>query len=125
MLTPSKKKQPYPVQPPLRRYLAAYTREVALPVDYDSLTHYSENYPLLDRDGRDTLWRTVTFPPAEARDVYKGLRDIYALLRASGDVNRMSHLAVSRVDYCEFGNTKPFRIRIVNLLNDNQDYFYI
>lgn len=125
MLTPSKKKQTYPVQPPLRNYLAAYTREVVLPVDYDSLTHYSENYPLLDRDGRDTLWRTVTFPPTEARDVYKGLRDIYALLRSSGDVNRMSHLAVSRVDYCEFGNTKPFRIRIVNLLNDNQDYFYI
>src|SRR5262249_28384053 len=82
MLTPPKKKKLYSVPPPLRRYLADYTREVALPVDYDSLTHYSENYPLLDRDGRDTLWRTVTFPPAEARDVYKGLRDIYALLRS-------------------------------------------
>lgn len=125
MLTPTRKKLPYPVQPPLRRYLAAFTRELQLPVDYESLTHHAESYPLLDREGRDTLWRTVTFSPGEAREIYAGLRDIYALLRASGDTKRMSHLAVSRVDYCEFGNSKPFRIRIVNLLNDNQDYFYV
>ncbi len=125
MLTPTKKKLAYPVLPPLRRYLASYTRENLLPVDYESLTHHSESYPLLDRDGQDTLWRTVTFSPGEAREIYQGLRDIYALLRASGDIKRMSHLAVSRVDFCEFGNSKPFRVRIVNLLNDNQDYFYV
>ena len=26
---------------------------------------------------------------------------------------------------CTFGNTKPFRIRIVNQYNDNHDYFYV
>ena len=31
---------------------------------------------------------------------------------------------MDRVDYCTFGNTKPFRIRIVNQYNDNHDYFY-
>ncbi|MDV7390049.1 hypothetical protein RZS08_01795, partial [Arthrospira platensis SPKY1] len=35
------------------------------------------------------------------------------------------HLTVDRVDYCEFGNSKPFRIKIQNTLNDNHDYFYI
>ena len=29
------------------------------------------------------------------------------------------------MDYCTFGNTKPFRIRIVNQYNDNHDYFYV
>jgi hypothetical protein len=29
------------------------------------------------------------------------------------------------VDFCTFGNSTPFRIRIVNAYNDNQDYFYI
>jgi len=37
----------------------------------------------------------------------------------------IEHLAVTRVDYCTFGNTKPFRIRISNQLNDNYDHFYI
>jgi len=37
----------------------------------------------------------------------------------------MEHLLVDRVDYCAFGNSKPFRIRIVNQFNDNHDYYYV
>ena len=37
----------------------------------------------------------------------------------------MKHLYVDRIDYCHFGNSKPFRVRIVNKLNDNYDYFYV
>ena len=37
----------------------------------------------------------------------------------------MQHLYVDRVDFCTFGNSTPFRIRIVNAYNDNQDYFYV
>jgi hypothetical protein len=29
------------------------------------------------------------------------------------------------VDFCSFGNSLPFRIRIVNGINENPDYFYI
>jgi len=29
------------------------------------------------------------------------------------------------VDYCSFGNSHPFRIRIVNKFNDNYDHYYI
>jgi hypothetical protein len=29
------------------------------------------------------------------------------------------------VDLCTYGNTQPFRIRIVNRVNDNFDYFYL
>jgi hypothetical protein len=32
---------------------------------------------------------------------------------------------VARVDYCTFGNSHPFRIRIVNRYNDNYDHYYI
>jgi hypothetical protein len=35
------------------------------------------------------------------------------------------HLYVDRVDFCTFGNSTPFRIRIVNAFNENQDYFYV
>jgi hypothetical protein len=34
-------------------------------------------------------------------------------------------MAVSRIDYCSFGNSNPFRIRIVNRYNDNYDHYYI
>jgi hypothetical protein len=37
----------------------------------------------------------------------------------------MKHLYVDRIDFCTFGNSEPFRIRIVNSYNDNQDYYYI
>jgi len=37
----------------------------------------------------------------------------------------MDHLYVDRIDFCTFGNSRPFRIRIVNAYNDNQDYYYI
>ena len=37
----------------------------------------------------------------------------------------VQHLYIDRVDFCSFGNSTPFRIRIVNAYNDNQDYFYM
>ncbi|MFM8790118.1 MAG: hypothetical protein ACKOEI_09765, partial [Chthoniobacterales bacterium] len=35
------------------------------------------------------------------------------------------HLAVERVDYGDFGNSRPFRIRIVNQFNGNADHYYV
>ena len=32
---------------------------------------------------------------------------------------------MDRIDFCTFGNSNPFRIRIVNSHNENQDYYYI
>ena len=37
----------------------------------------------------------------------------------------MRHLYIDRVDLCLYGNTRPFRVRVVNKINDNFDYFYI
>jgi len=67
----------------------------------------------------------VSYPRSELKEISTGLRHIYALLRASGDMSVMEHLFVDRIDFCEFGNSQPFRIRIVNRYNDNQDYFYV
>jgi hypothetical protein len=46
-------------------------------------------------------------------------------MRTEGDDTLIDHLFVDRVDLCVYGNTKPFRVRIVNKINDNFDYFYI
>ncbi len=81
--------------------------------------------PLYDADGEDTLWETLIYEPFIMKQLNEGLKRVYAILKAGGDETVIEHLYVDRIDYCVFGNSKPFRIRIVNSRNDNQDYFYV
>jgi len=71
------------------------------------------------------LWETVLYPPDEMAALKQDLRQIYALLKVDGDLSVMEHLYIDRVDFCGFGNSMPFRIRIVNGINENPDYFYV
>lgn len=121
----SKKKLVYPVRHALRRYLVAHARANVLPVRYDDLLRYDETTPVYDKQGRDTLWETVLYPPSERRAIYKALVRTYALLRVKGDLSLMKHLVTDRVDVCSYGNTQPFRVRILNEINENFDYFYV
>jgi len=121
----SRKKLIYRVADPFAAYLARYDRLAALPVRYDDLMRYQQAIPLYDKAGRDTLWVSVLFPAQDQAEIQAGLLQIYALLKAGGDVAALVHLNVDRIDLCTYGNTQPFRIRIVNVLNDNFDYFYL
>lgn len=123
--TPSRKKVPYAVSDGLFRYLEKHDRTAKLPLQYEDLLRYNSSIPLLDHDNNDTLWETVYYAESDSRELFEGLTYIYALLKTDGDTEVMEHLTVSRIDYCTFGNTKPFRIRIINRLNDNYDHFYI
>lgn len=121
----SRKKLVFPVTEGLRRYLRRYLREQRLPLCYEQLLNYTESIPVYDRLGKDTLWETAIYPAAVADNIYQGLKQIYAKLKAGGNTQSQEHLYIDRVDYCLFGNTNPFRIRIVNRYNDVWDYFYI
>ena len=121
----TEKKPSYPIRSGLRHYLQKTAREFDLPVTYDQLKQYHEGIPLCDARGNDTLWETVIYPAGEMDRLAHGLTMIYALLKAEGDLSIMDHLYVDRIDYCTFGNSNPFRIRIVNSYNDNQDYYYV
>ena len=79
----------------------------------------------MDKFGNDTFWETPLYPHYFMDQLYDGLKVIYAKLKASGNTRIVQHKYIDRVEYCGFGNTKPFRIRIVNRLNDVYDYFYI
>lgn len=122
---PSKKKIHYPINKELRKYLIQYDREMKLPVMYSDMLRFNLATPLLDKDNVDTLWQTVYYDESEMKELYPGLKYIYALMNASGRLEVMDHLQVSRIDYCTFGNSKPFRVRIINRLNDNYDHFYV
>jgi hypothetical protein len=121
----TKRKPSFPVRPELRAYLAHCTREVKLPLSYADMLGYAESIPLRNAQGEDTLWETVTYEGSEMRRINNALTRVYALLKADGDMTAVKHLYVDRVDFCAFGNSQPFRVRIVNAYNDNQDYYYV
>lgn len=121
----SRKKIIYPVNAALRKYLKTYQRERKLPVSYPQLKFYTESLPLIDHKGKDTLWETVMYPQDQIADIHTGLKQVYAMLKAGGDTKVQKHLYIERIDYCSFGNSHPFRIKIVNSYNDVHDYFYI
>lgn len=119
------KKIPYAVDQGLRDYLLKYGREILLPIHYSDLSRYSDGIALYDKHGNDTLWISVIYPQDDLLHIYHSLKQIYAILRANGDLSVMQHLYIDRIDLCLYGNTHPFRVRIVNRINDNYDYFYI
>jgi DNA replication protein DnaD len=55
----------------------------------------------------------------------EGIIKTYAILKTEGNLSYIKHLDVERIDFCEFGNSVPFRIRIKNMVNDNYDHYYI
>ncbi len=122
---PSKKKIPYPISRSLDRYLQKHNRKLNIHLQYEDLLRYHESLPLLDLDNEDTLWRTVYYHDQDQQEINRDLKLIYAFLKTDGDVEVIEHLSIARIDYCTFGNTQPFRIRIINRLNDNYDHFYI
>lgn len=121
----SKKKKLIPVSAGLRRYLRSYRREKKLPTTYQNLLDYDFAAPLLDKTGKDTLWETVSYTEEKSRQLDMALTSIYMMLKTEGEGARLKHLTVNRIDYCTFGNSNPFRVRIINKLNDNYDYFYV
>ncbi len=121
----SRKKPIFPVSENLHKYLRTYQRDARLPIKYDDLRNFTESFPIMDKDGKDTLWESPIYPQSEMENIHNGLKVIYAKLKASGNLRIVQHKYIDRIDYCTFGNTHPFRIRIVNRLNDVYDYFYV
>jgi hypothetical protein len=121
----SKKKIIYPIGAGLRRYLTQYGREVNIPIHYHELLRYTNSIALYDSKEQDTYWETVFYEQSDREEIHQNVKKIYALLKAGGDLSVMEHLYIDRIDLCVYGNTQPFRVRMVNRINDNFDYFYI
>jgi hypothetical protein len=113
-----------PISGQLHSYLLKVGRREPLPATYEDLLSFRESYPRYDKEGTPTHWSTVIYEPSYHEELWPKLTSIYSLLK-TGEPNAVPHLYVERVDYCEFGNSKPFRVRIVNHYNDNYDHFYV
>lgn len=121
----SKKKPSYKIKPNLEEYMVKYERSEKLPITYSDMLRWSGAFPLYDSNDEDTLWQTVMYDPSIKSELEDGLTKVYALLKTEGNTAVINHLRVDRIDYCQFGNSNPFRVKIINLFNDNYDYFYV
>ncbi len=120
----SQRKAFYEIGPDLTAFLAEFGRSFEFPPAYDMLLEFTGMFPCQTPEGGDSLWKTVTYDPERTKDLNSDLSRIYSQLK-TGKNDSLEHLYIERVDYCEFGNSKPFRVRVVNQFNDNYDHFYV
>lgn len=121
----SKKKPSFPVKDFLIQYLNKYNRYITIPVFYDDLLRFSGSVAVYDKYDNDTLWVSVYYSDSERQELDFNLKHIYTILFSDGDDDIIEFLNVDAIDYCTFGNSKPFRVKIRNILNDNYTYFYV
>ncbi len=121
----SKKKPAYPVSSDLDEYLDHYNRKIEIPIFYDDLLRFAGSVVVYDAKDEDTLWIRVYYSEFDRKEIDDSLKKVYSILHSDGSNNIHQYLNVDAVDFCTFGNSKPFRIKIRNILNDNFTYFYI
>lgn len=121
----SKKKPSYPVKEMLRKYLSTYGRETKISIFYEDLLRFSGSIVVYDKADNDTLWIRVFYPEFERTEIDNSLKKIYSLLYSDGTTRIFEFLSIDAIDYCTFGNSKPFRVKIRNILNDNHVHFYV
>ncbi len=121
----SKKKPFYPISTALTQFLKAYDRWITTPILYEDLLRFAGSVAVYDKNDEDSLWVRVYYSDSERREIDYNLKKIYTLLHSDGNESGIPYLNVDAIDYCTFGNSKPFRIKIRNILNDNFTYYYI
>lgn len=121
----SKRKPSFPITQKLNDYLSRYNRIVKIPIFYDDLLRFQGSIVVYDKDDNDTLWIRVYYNEYEREEIDLALKKVYTIFHSDGNENIIPFLSVDAIDYCTFGNSKPFRIKIRNILNDNTTYFYV
>lgn len=121
----SKKKPSYPVSKKLHSYLSEYNRNIRIPIFYEDLLRFQGSVVVYDKNEVDTLWIRVYYNEFERQEIDLSLKKVYTILHSDGNEKTIPFLNVDAIDYCTFGNSKPFRVKIRNILNDNYTYFYV
>jgi len=121
----SKKKPTYPINDRLDAYLKECNRKIKIPVFYDDLLRFSGSIVVYDKDDEDTLWVRVYYDEHERVEIESSLKKVYSILHSDGNEEAIEFLNIDAIDYCTFGNSKPFRIKVRNILNDNYTYIYV
>jgi hypothetical protein len=121
----SQKKPTFPVNELLDSYLKKYNRNVKIAVLYEDLLRFQGSVVLYDKNDVDTLWIRTFYSDFDRQEIDASLKKIYTILHSDGNDETIPFLNVDGIDYCTFGNSKPFRVKIRNIINDNYTYFYV
>lgn len=121
----SKKKPAFPINHFLNDYLVEHGRNIKIPIFYDDLLRFQGSVVVYDKNDEDTLWVRVYYSEFERQEIDLSLKKVYNILHSNGNEDNIQFLNIDAVDYCTFGNSKPFRVKVRNVLNDNYTYFYV
>lgn len=121
----SKKKPAYPISDLLSKYLTRQGRTIKVPIYYDDLLRFQGSVAIYDKYGKDTLWISVYYSEFEMEEINNSLKRVYSVLHSDGTDSLLPYLSIDSIDFCTFGNSKPFRIKVRNILNDNYLFLYI
>ena len=121
----SKKKPTFPISKSLENFLVKHNRSTVIPIFYNDLLRFQGSVSVYDKNDEDTLWVRTFYNEFERKEIDLSLKKIYTLLHSDGNENTIPFLNVDAIDFCTFGNSKPFRIKVRNILNDNFTYFYV
>ena len=118
-------KDAYPVSEQFGEYLKKFGRDVELPILYSDLINYSYSDALKDKAGKWTHWENAVYAPHQLQTISVGLIKTYQLIKSRCAAVQQAAYHIERIDFCEYGNSVPFRIKIVDSTNGAVDYFYI
>ncbi len=121
----SKKKPAYPISDLLSEYLSKQGRNIKIPVFYDDLLRFQGAIEVFDENGKDTLWISCYYSEYERDEIDLSLKQVYSILHSDGSDSIIPYLNIDSIDFCTFGNTKPFRVKVRNILNDNYIFLYV
>ncbi|HLW30991.1 MAG TPA: hypothetical protein VKX40_01930 [Aequorivita sp.] len=121
----SKKKPTYPITETLFNYLRRQGRTIKIPIYYDDLLRFQGFVSVFDANGKDTLWISVYYSELETEEIHRSLKKVYSVLHSDGTDTILPYLSIDSVDFCTFGNSKPFRVKVRNILNDNYIFLYV
>lgn len=121
----SKKKPAFPVSQALENYLQHYKRNIKIPILYEDLLRFQGSVNVYDARDEDTLWVRVYYSQFDTDEINIGLKKVYSILYSDGGDDIIKYLNIDAIDYCTFGNSKPFRVKVRNILNDNYMHFYV
>ncbi|WP_299119325.1 hypothetical protein [uncultured Tenacibaculum sp.] len=121
----SQKKPAFPVTEELHTYLNEHSRNIKIPIFYDDLLRFQGSVVVYDNNDVDTLWVRTYYSEFDREEIDLSLKKVYTILHSNGNEETIPFLNIDAIDYCTFGNSKPFRVKVRNILNDNYTYFYV
>lgn len=121
---PLMQKEIYPISNSLQQYLVKYRRDIELPINYSELFHYRYTNAIKDKNGKPTHWENVIYEEQLLAELKPKLIAVFGLLYKLSR-QEMEVLDIGAIDFCEYANSMPFRIAIINKQNNQGDFFYI